>query len=78
MGVPAIFNQTKETMTADELYDIKLQAEDITEKLNILAKEYAYDPFRNAALVSERLEECLFDCMGKLAAYEIEERRNKI
>ena len=63
-------------MTADELYDIKQQVEDITEKLNSLAKEYAYDPFRNAALVSENLEESVFDCMGKLADYEICERRN--
>ena len=63
-------------MTADELYDIKRQVEDISEKLNALAKEYSYDPFRNAALESERLEECVFDCMGKLAAYEICERRN--
>ncbi len=63
-------------MTADELYDIYRQVEDITEMLNSLAKEYAYDPFRNTALASERLEECIFDCMGKLAAYEICERRS--
>jgi hypothetical protein len=65
-------------MTADELYDIKLQVEDITEKLYTLAKEYSYDPFRNAALVSERLEECIFDCVGKLAAYEICKRRENL
>lgn len=63
-------------MTAEELYDIKLQVEDITEKLNTLAKEYSYDPFRNAALESERLEECVFNCVGRLAAYEISERRS--
>lgn len=63
-------------MTSEELYDIKQQVEDITEKLYALEKEYSYDPFRNAALVSEKLEECVFDCMGKLAAYEICKRRS--
>lgn len=64
-------------MTAEELYNLKLQVEDITEKLNELAKEYRYDPFRNAAVESEHLESTIFNCVGKLAAYELVERRDK-
>lgn len=64
-------------MTSEELYDIKMQVEEITEKLYALAKEYGDDIFEKAALVSEGLEYQLFDCAGKLAAYEIAERREK-
>lgn len=64
-------------MTAEELYDIKLQIEDISEKLGALARKHFYTPFTDAALVSEKLEQYILDCLGKLAIHEISERRNK-
>lgn len=69
--------QNRKTMTAEELYDIKQQVEDIKEKLNALAKEYSFDPFRKTALQSEILEDSIFDCVGVLAVYEISKRRDE-